>query len=249
MSQKFAAGYNIIGITDLGENRWEVEGQVYDYSYAGYTSVDVLVDDVFVDDNQMLGTTNRWRIYEIVSSTPIPTLICRVYWDDEGTSDPSGPAIGLAGISRPSTLRRIMEIPTQAFAGISENLQFKLQSIDSRRNIDHFFLRDIQIIDDTFIMSVDDLNCGFVMNSAGNKNVYLPTVNENHVRSVVWVSKAGVGNLSIIAADNDTIMDSGAGGKIECRDNDISDPNILLVLSSETKWSIVSPVGTWITTD
>jgi len=134
MSHAFAARYNITYVEDKGSGTWEVTGKIYDDGITSYIATDVAVGDVFVDESAFYGTTNRWKITSIVSAS-VRDLVCRVTWDDTGTADTNGPQASDAAIGRPDSSGDIMEIPTQAFAKISENVQTKLQNIDTRKNI------------------------------------------------------------------------------------------------------------------
>jgi len=136
MSTVFAARYSITGIDDLTGGVWRVVGEVNDDSMFSYSAVDVSVGDIFVDENVWSGATNRWRIIEIVSAIGV-SLICKVVWDDVGPPDIEGPVASEAAISRVSINWSIAEIPTQLFSKISENVQIKLQNINTRKNIDN----------------------------------------------------------------------------------------------------------------
>jgi len=134
MSQAFAARYSITYVEDKGSGVWEVTGKIYDDGFTSYTAIDVATGDVFVDESAFYGTTNRWVITSIISASG-RDLVCQVVWDDTGTADANGPQPSEAAIGRPDASGDIMEIPTQAFAKISENVQTRLQNIDSRKNI------------------------------------------------------------------------------------------------------------------
>ena len=136
MSQAFAARYSLTYVEDKGSGVWECTGKIYDDGATGYLAPDVIVGDVIIDESPFFGTTNRWRITQIISAA-VRDLVCRVVWDDEGTEDLNGPAAGDAAICSVSSNVSIAEIPTQAFAKISETLQTRLQNIDSRKNIDN----------------------------------------------------------------------------------------------------------------
>ena len=136
MSQAFAARYSLTYVEDKGSGVWECTGKIYDDGAAGYLAPDVIVGDVIIDESPFFGTTNRWRVTQIISAA-VRDLVCRVVWDDEGTEDLNGPAAGDAAICSVSSNVSIAEIPTQAFAKISETLQTRLQNIDSRKNIDN----------------------------------------------------------------------------------------------------------------
>ena len=134
MSHAFAARYNMTYIVDKGSGVWEITGKVYDDGFTGYAAGDAAVGDIVVDESPYFGTTNRWKITSIVSASA-RDLVCQVVWDDVGTPYSAGPQPSDGAIGRATTSGDIMEIPTLVFAKISENLQTKLQNIDSRKNI------------------------------------------------------------------------------------------------------------------
>lgn len=135
MSQALAARYSVTYVEDLGSGIYRLTGTIQDDSSASYLAPDILVGDVIIDESPIFGTSNRWKITQI-DTAAVRNLVCRVVWDDTGTADPNGPAASEAAICRPSTNRKLAEIPTQAYAKISEVLQTKLQSIDNRLNLD-----------------------------------------------------------------------------------------------------------------
>ena len=134
MSQAFAARLSISYVGGSSPN-WNIVGKVYDDGLTSWTAVDVTTGDIIVDESAFFGTTNRWRITTINSASG-RDLDCVAVWDDTGTEDANGPQPGEAAIARVSTNHTIAEIPTQAFAKISENVQTRLQNIDTRKNID-----------------------------------------------------------------------------------------------------------------
>ena len=103
MSNVFAAGYSITYVEDLGSGVWRVTGDIIDYSLMGYTASDAQVDDIIVDEDSYNGTTDRWKITEIVS-TSVLNLVCKVIWDDVGPEDTSGPVSCTGAIARVSTI-------------------------------------------------------------------------------------------------------------------------------------------------
>lgn len=135
MSNVFAAGYSITYVEDLGSGVWRVTGDIIDYSLMGYTASDAQVDDIVVDEDSYNGTTDRWKITEIVSASVL-NLVCKVIWDDEGPEDTSGPVACTGAIARVSTIWGIGEAPTENYAQISEPLKTKFQNINQRHIID-----------------------------------------------------------------------------------------------------------------
>lgn len=87
----------------------------------------------------------------------------------------------------------------------------------------------------------------FVCNSTSTQTFNLPSVTASDIGFYCTIIKIGSGQVTIDAADSDTIQDSGAGDTIYCADTGIA--SITLVLCRETAWYITSAVGTWVTTD
>jgi len=135
MSNKFAAAYQIDSVTDLGGGTYELTGVIVDNSLFGYNAENVEVGFAIIDESLWFGTTNRWKVSEIISASG-SSLDCKVVWDDVGTIDPNGPASGNAAICYVSPNNKLAEIPSQNLTYISEIVQIKLQNIDYRLNID-----------------------------------------------------------------------------------------------------------------
>jgi hypothetical protein len=94
-----------------------------------------------------------------------------------------------------------------------------------------------------------DTGSTLIMNAATAKTFSLPSVDATNVG--VWCTfvKIGAGQVTIDAADSDTIADSGAGDTIYNGQANETSATITLELVSETKWAITGASGTWTTTD
>ena len=101
---------------------------------------------------------------------------------------------------------------------------------------------------DSYTILTSDIAKTIVMNSASNKIIYLPSVNSTNIRFYVTIAKINSGTLTIQAADNDIIIDSGAGATIYNNESGETYATITLQLVSETKWVAVGGSGTWVTT-
>ena len=86
------------------------------------------------------------------------------------------------------------------------------------------------------VLAVADLNKVHIFNSALDLTCTLPSVGADQLGYMVIMAKMGVGDLKIIAADTDTILDSSAGGSIECTDNTYEMPKMGLRLLTATEW-------------
>ena len=87
----------------------------------------------------------------------------------------------------------------------------------------------------------------FTCDSASAQTFNLPSVDSSNIGTTYTIVKLGVGQVTIDAADSDTIEDSGAGDTIYC--NDETPATITLRLLTATGWYIVELNGVWITTD
>lgn len=154
MSQFFTAGIEIGNVVEVGGGVWEIFGVVRDESLFGYTSTDVQLNDVIIDENPWDGTINRWKIIEIVSQTPVPDLDVKVIWDDIGTEDIGGPVAGFGAIFRSTPNLALSEVPTVSYAKISESLQTYIRNIDNSRVLDKISL-DYKVV--TNLTTRDDI--------------------------------------------------------------------------------------------
>jgi len=75
---------------------------------------------------------------------------------------------------------------------------------------------------------------------------YLPSVGTTEIGYEYTIVKLGSDTISIIAADNDKIEDSGEGMSIYCSDDGLA--NITLKLVTSTQWIMKFANGTWVTT-
>jgi len=87
------------------------------------------------------------------------------------------------------------------------------------------------------------------MSSANAKTFTLPSVDASNIGAIVTFVKLGAGQVTIDAADSDTIHDSAAGGTIYNATAAETYATVTLLLTSATTWNILSSSGFgWITT-
>ena len=94
-------------------------------------------------------------------------------------------------------------------------------------------------------LTTADFGRTVIINSASNRVIYLPSVDASHVGGWIKVIKLGAGNVTIDAADSDTIMDGAAGGTLI---NDVAaetKSSVLIQLASASAWIIRGGFGTW----
>jgi hypothetical protein len=101
---------------------------------------------------------------------------------------------------------------------------------------------------DNYNLTTDDFGKTFIMNTITPKTFYLPSVTSGEIGSWVEFIKVPSGELTIDAADNDVIEDSGLGDTIYCS-GELGYSSLKLKLITETLWKIESGIGTWTTTD
>ena len=100
--------------------------------------------------------------------------------------------------------------------------------------------------DTGYAIQTNDSGKTFVCNSATTQIFTLPSVDSSNIGIEFTISKIGVGQVTITAADSDVIEDSGAGSSIYCSDSGYA--TITLKLVTATQWIIKnSATGTWIT--
>ena len=87
----------------------------------------------------------------------------------------------------------------------------------------------------------------FTCSATTTQTFLLPSVDATNIGFVVTIVKLSTGQVTIDAADSDTIEDSGAGDTIYC--SDLNPATITLRLFTSTGWFIIAANGTWITTD
>jgi len=87
-----------------------------------------------------------------------------------------------------------------------------------------------------FTLTMASLEKVHVFNSASDLKCYLPSVSAGNVGKWVIIAKYGSGDLTIYAADSDTILDSDPGGTIECTDNNYEYQRMGLRLATSTEW-------------
>jgi hypothetical protein len=103
---------------------------------------------------------------------------------------------------------------------------------------------------DDYIVTTSDAGKTLVMNAATAKTFSLPSVSAGNVNMPpITFVKIGAGQVTIDAADSDTIADSGAGDTIYDGQANETYATITLKLVSDTKWAVVGGHGTWTTSD
>ena len=142
MSKVFSARFEILGNGLSQPGIFQVFANAIDPTLAGYSVTDIIVGDVFFDENIMTGDTNRYRVTQIFGTGsssfqgagPISIRLLAA-WDDDGDFDPAGPAAGTGYISRATVHGRLAEVPAWTIFGISEPLAARVASINGRVGI------------------------------------------------------------------------------------------------------------------
>lgn len=84
------------------------------------------------------------------------------------------------------------------------------------------------------------------VNAGGAQTVNLPSVDATNIGAKFGVWKLGAGNVTIQAADSDTICDGGAGGTLINSTAGQTWGFVILELATATGWIIRTGVGTWV---
>jgi hypothetical protein len=80
------------------------------------------------------------------------------------------------------------------------------------------------------------------------QTVNLPSVDSTHIGAWFRIVKLGAGQVTIDAADSDTIADSSAGGTIVNSESGETYATIMIELVAQDKWVIADAHGTWTST-
>jgi len=109
-------------------------------------------------------------------------------------------------------------------------------------------LKYVEIKTDNYSVQTTDFGKTFVMNAA-DKTFSLPSVSASDIGATLTFIHVGTKNLTIDAADADTISDSGAGDGIYCEQAGEIYASVTIMLATETAWIIKDAKGTWISYD
>ncbi|MAH50293.1 hypothetical protein CMI37_31015 [Candidatus Pacearchaeota archaeon] len=85
------------------------------------------------------------------------------------------------------------------------------------------------------------------VDASGNQTINLPSVSASNIGGRFAIVKLGAGNVTIQAADSDTIADGAGGGTLT---NSVAGEDyacVVLELAAATEWVIVSATGSWAT--
>ena len=104
--------------------------------------------------------------------------------------------------------------------------------------------------DDYAVLAADfGINKALSMSAAGLKTFTLPSVAAGDIGKVITFIKLGAGQVTIDAADSDTIHDSSAGGTLTNAQAGETYATVTLMLTSATTWNIIGISGIgWVTT-
>lgn len=97
-------------------------------------------------------------------------------------------------------------------------------------------------------LTTSDLQKIHVMNSTSSRIFWLPSIDSSDVGSWIIIRKANSGDVRIVAADSDTVMDDSAR-MIENTYSTESWSHIKLFVETSTKWGCHGMLGRWTTAD
>jgi len=109
-------------------------------------------------------------------------------------------------------------------------------------------LGGVTVIDDSTEITLTELGGVLVIDNPSAVNVYLPSVGADDVAQSLEVFRIGAGAVTIHAADADTINNSAAGGTLAATRAGQTDAAVKIRLINETRYGIVSVIGSWSTT-
>jgi hypothetical protein len=93
----------------------------------------------------------------------------------------------------------------------------------------------------------DDFGKTVIVNSGSTQTVNLPSVSSSDIGAWYRIVKVGTGQVTIDAADSDTIADSSAGGTIYNNQAGEDYATITIQLATDTEWVVTKAHGTWST--
>jgi hypothetical protein len=139
VDKTFVARYAISYVQSLPNNVFQLDGNVFDDSMAGYSALDATIGDLVFDESVWFGDTHRWKITAIILAET-RHLICQVVYDDT-PPDPDKPEpepqLCQGVICRPTPRYRLSTPPTLTYTKISEALQTRIRGIDNLYIIDN----------------------------------------------------------------------------------------------------------------
>ena len=86
------------------------------------------------------------------------------------------------------------------------------------------------------VLTLADMYQVHIFNSAADLTCTLPSVDATNLMTWVTVIRMGAGEVRILAADADTILDSSAGGSIFCDDPVYDNCSFTPILITATEW-------------
>lgn len=110
--------------------------------------------------------------------------------------------------------------------------------------------RIIDVHNSDISLAVNDAGKVIRCDSTSAVTYSLPSVSSSDIGLEFTFLRTGSGKLTLQAADNDRIEDSGPGETIENDPtHDSANASITIMLADETQWVLMSGNGTWVTTD
>jgi hypothetical protein len=99
---------------------------------------------------------------------------------------------------------------------------------------------------DNYVVTTSDFGSSLRMNSSSDKTFTLPSVGTSEDGARITFIKVGSGKMTLDAADSDYIYDSAAGATIYTTSSYAT--ITIEYCDTDTRWYIISAVGTWTTT-
>ncbi len=105
----------------------------------------------------------------------------------------------------------------------------------------------VEEADSGITLTSDDFGKTISVDSSSSQTVMLPSVDSSNTGAWIRVLKLNSGQVTVDAADSDTIADSTAGGTIYNSQSGQDYAVIEIQLANETEWVVVHGEGTWST--
>jgi hypothetical protein len=99
----------------------------------------------------------------------------------------------------------------------------------------------------TVNLTTADFGKTITLDNGSAQTINLPSVDSTHIGAWYRIVKLSSSQVTIDAADSDTIADSSAGGTIVNSQSDQDYATIMLELITADEWMIVDAHGTWTT--
>jgi len=134
----FQARYEVVSITEITPGTlWQLYGRIYDSSGSGFSPADASVGNLVFDEDlsYYVGTTNCWKVSDIVAAGPGTALTVQVVYNETG--DPGGlgqPLPGSSIICAAVGTSDLSQVAAPGWTQVSETLVNAVRNYDNRKD-------------------------------------------------------------------------------------------------------------------